>query len=247
MPRSPRGPALSEFMTWLQAQNYSASTIYVYTAYVRGLLADLPSLDAAADPSILRGAASLRAYSTRITLHAAWMLYRDFVIERGGPVLPDIVEEVTTTSPRARHDIAHPTDLPERVEDCVAFLLTGGSPHWNKLVTPAILSALRWRAWNKDGHIWVSWKTGFPATIPLLETLTNWARQPDGGLNPDGALVPAVKGGLTPAAIETYKRAVKHARGRPALSVLLARENPYPPPADGQWRYQRAKDEKVDA
>ncbi len=245
MPRKLNAPSLTAFQNWLSGRGYSSSTVAAYGSVVRGLIADLPSVDAATDLTTVRSAAGHRSMKTRALLVTAWRSYAAFVRDGGGPALPDI------EPPRAGVTAwAAPSsdDLPERVEDCVGYLLMGGTRSWRGHCKAITLPSLTWGI----ASVYKGAITGFaiphvtsmpPPFIPLpsaaLAVLGDWGTSGGvEGVYSEHPIVPAARGSRTPASINTIQRAFRHAKTRPAVGVLMKGEDP--------WSFEGAIDTTAD-
>jgi hypothetical protein len=232
--RTRKRPPLREFSEWLHAAGYKLSTNHQYVTRVGSLLEDLPSYDHALVPEAVLAAAEARSASSRLGLSIAWNAYARFISSLGGPTLACVLpptERSGRMNPLTGTPQRFPNDLPPRVQDCVGALLSGGERRWKRIVKAELLTSLTWSVAESvrlDAHFRVATDVGYPASEALTKTLTAWAQGGTGRrFNSNDAWIPALYGGTYPAAISTYQRAVKHAKGRPALGLLLLGRNPW--------------------
>lgn len=230
--KTSKKPALTGFQEWMEEGGYSDSTILIYARHVRRILADLGDLSAAFDPKALRSTVSSRPRSSRQVMKSAWNLYSDFVRVRGGPALPPLLGSRTGSPVDRRSGLRSRivSDLPERVEVCVGALLLAGGRKWRRHVNKVSITRLTWNEASRTaegGYFQVGTDLTFPAWPAVYWILRAWVQGPRPEIPDEAALVPAKHGGNWPAAIATIERAVRHAKGQPALGLIMAGKQPW--------------------
>lgn len=220
-------PALTEFYNWMIREGYATATAVVYQTNVRSIIrkavkahvasreaegfkpaswgTDAQVMTAAlSDPSAIEAALSLLSPSTRVGARAATRVFAEFQQETTG----------IRIAVKRRHRSAvmppPPPDLPVEVVQASADIIRFAAANTRNLRRrhgPKWLTELTWRQHSTtvepDGttRVWFQQHRRPTAMVEVpyapVVVLADWARQPNGSVDPSTPILVREKGGTT--------------------------------------------------